>query len=115
MAIHIRRREFIVTLGSAPTWPLAARAQQSGKPQTIGFLGAGTPATASAWVAAFMQRLHELGWIEDRTIRIDLRWAEARNDRSAGIAADFVRLTTAKALDLTVSEAFLLRADEVIE
>jgi putative ABC transport system substrate-binding protein len=59
---------------------------------TIGFLGAGTPTTAGTWVAAFAQRLRELGWIEDRNIKIDLRWAEGRNDRSAEIAADFVRL-----------------------
>src|SRR5262249_56487055 len=37
-------------------------------------------------------RLRELGWIEDRTIKIDVRWAEGRNDRSSEIATDFVRL-----------------------
>jgi putative ABC transport system substrate-binding protein len=88
----IRRREFITVLGGAVAWPLAVHAQEYGKLPIIGFLGAGTPATAGTWVAAFMQRLRELGWIEDRTIRIDLRWAEGRNDRSAQIAADFVRL-----------------------
>jgi putative tryptophan/tyrosine transport system substrate-binding protein len=80
------RREFIGGLGSTAAWPFAVRAQASKLP-TIGFLGAGTPATAGAWVAAFAQRLLELGWIEDRTIRIDLCWAEGRNDRSAEIAA----------------------------
>ena len=78
--------------GTVVAWPIAARAQQAAGLPTIGFLGAGTPATAGAWVAAFTQRLRELGWIEDRTIKIDLRWAEGRNDRSAEIAADFVRL-----------------------
>ncbi len=88
----MRRREFIMQLGGAQrAWPLAARAQQKRLP-TIGFLGSGTPATAGAWVAAFTQRLRELGWIEDRTIKIDLRWAEGRDDRSVEIAADFVRL-----------------------
>jgi putative tryptophan/tyrosine transport system substrate-binding protein len=43
-------------------------------------------------VSAFTSRLRELGWIEGRNIKIDLRWAEGRNDRSAEIAADFVRL-----------------------
>jgi putative tryptophan/tyrosine transport system substrate-binding protein len=43
MAIPIRRRDFIVTLGSAVTWPLAARAQQPRKLPTIGFLGVSTP------------------------------------------------------------------------
>ena len=88
----MRRREFITLLGGAAVWPLVARAQQSPKVPTIGFLGSGTPATAGTWVAAFAQRLRELGWIEDRNIKIDLRWAEGRNDRSAEIAADFVRL-----------------------
>jgi putative tryptophan/tyrosine transport system substrate-binding protein len=89
----IARREFITLLGcAAVAWPLAARAQQPAKVPTIGFLGSGTPITAGAWVVAFAQRLRELGWIEDRTIKIDLRWAEGRNDRSAEIVTDFVRL-----------------------
>src|SRR6516162_10608048 len=77
MASCIQRRKFLATLlGGAAAWPLAARAQQAGKVPTIGFLGSGTPITAGAWVVAFAQRLRELGWIEDRTIKIDLRWAE---------------------------------------
>jgi len=43
-------------------------------------------------VSAFTSRLRELGWIEDRNIKIDVRWAEGRHDRSVEIAADFVRL-----------------------
>jgi putative tryptophan/tyrosine transport system substrate-binding protein len=43
------------------------------------------------WIAAFTQRLRELGWIEGRTIAIDYRWAEGRNERMAEIAAEFVR------------------------
>src|SRR5262245_17078552 len=88
---HMKRRDFITLLGGAAAWPLAAREQQPAKVPTIGFLGSGTPITAGAWVVAFAQRLRELGWIEDRTIKIDLRWAEGRNDRSVEIATDFVR------------------------
>src|SRR6201982_3901990 len=89
----MRRREFITLAGSAAiAWPLAARAQQPTRLPTVGFLGAGSPATADVWVSAFTSRLRELGWIEGRNIKIDLRWAEGRNDRSAEIAADFVRL-----------------------
>src|SRR5262252_8303826 len=91
MIAAMKRREFIALIGGAAAWPLAARAQQTAKVPTIGFLGSGTPMTAGAWVVAFAQRLRELGWIEDRTIKIDLRWAEGRNDRSAEIATDFVR------------------------
>jgi putative tryptophan/tyrosine transport system substrate-binding protein len=93
MAIHIRRREFIATLASAAaTWPLAARAQQPAKLPTIGFLGQSTRSAASEWVAAFVQRLRELGWIENRTVAIDYRWAEGRDERFADIADEFVRL-----------------------
>jgi putative ABC transport system substrate-binding protein len=89
---RLKRREFIAFVGGAAAmWPLAARAQQGRTLPTVGFLGAGTPATAGPWVAVFTQRLRELGWIEDRTINIDLRWAEGRKDRSAEIAAEFVR------------------------
>ena len=46
----------------------------------------------SQWTAAFVQRLRELGWVEDRTIAIQYRWAEGRTERLAEIAAEFVRL-----------------------
>jgi putative ABC transport system substrate-binding protein len=89
----MRRREFITLVGgAAATWPLAVRAQQQAKLPTIGFLGATTPTAASQWVAAFVQRLRELGWIEGRTVAIDYRWAEGRTERVAEIATDFVRL-----------------------
>jgi putative ABC transport system substrate-binding protein len=70
----VNRRAFITLLGAA-AWPLAARAQQ-GRLPTIGYLGSATPATQGQWVAAFVQRLRELGWIEGRTIAIEYRWAE---------------------------------------
>jgi putative ABC transport system substrate-binding protein len=88
----MRRREFITLLGGMAAWPLAARAQPGGKLPTIGFLGASTSSNWSAWTAAFMQRLRELGWIEGRTVAIEVRWAEGRNERYAEIAAEFVRL-----------------------
>jgi putative ABC transport system substrate-binding protein len=89
----VRRREFVTLLGgAAATWPLAARAQQAGRLPTIGFLGAGSQASASQWTAAFMQRLRELGWIEGRTLAIQYRWAEGRSERFPEIAAEFVRL-----------------------
>jgi ABC-type uncharacterized transport system substrate-binding protein len=90
---QLRRRELITLLGGAATaWPLAAGAQQAGKLPTIGFLGQTTRSGGSEWVAAFVQRLHELGWNEGRTIAIEYRWAEGREERFAEIAAEFVRL-----------------------
>jgi putative tryptophan/tyrosine transport system substrate-binding protein len=87
----MRRREFITLLGGgAAAWPLAARAEPSKKP-IVGFLGASTPAAAEQWVAAFTQRLRELGYIDGRTVAIEYRWAEGRNERMAEIAAEFVR------------------------
>jgi putative tryptophan/tyrosine transport system substrate-binding protein len=89
----MRRRQVLTLLGgAAAAWPLAARAQQPGKLRTIGFLGQSTRSAASEWVAAFVQRLHELGWNEGRTVAIEYRWADGREERFAQIAAEFVRL-----------------------
>jgi putative ABC transport system substrate-binding protein len=86
------RREFITLLGcAAAAWPLAARAQQP-KLRTVGYLGANTPASEGQRMAAFVERLRELGWIEGRAAAIEVRWAEARQERFAEIAAEFVRL-----------------------
>src|SRR5262249_54880707 len=92
MASYIGRRKFLTTLGAAAAaWPLGAWAQQAGKLPTIGYLGSATPATQGQWVAAFVQRLRELGWIEGRTIAIEYRWAEGRPERAAEIAAELVQ------------------------
>jgi putative ABC transport system substrate-binding protein len=88
----MRRREFITLLGGAAAWPLAANAQQPAKLPTIGFIVSGTRSSHGQWVAAFAQRLRELGWIEGRTVAIEYRWADGRSGRSAEIAAEFVRL-----------------------
>ena len=89
----MRRRDFIkVIAGSAVAWPLAARAQQPGKLPIIGFLGPNTRSAAGEWVAAFVQRLRELGWIDARNVAIEYRWAEGRDERYAEIAAEFARL-----------------------
>ena len=93
MPVNIGRRELIAALGgSAVAWPLAARAQQRSKLPTIGILGAATASAWSQWIAAFVQRLQELGWIEARTVAIEYRWAEGRSERFAEIAAELVRL-----------------------
>jgi putative tryptophan/tyrosine transport system substrate-binding protein len=89
----MRRREFITLIGgAAAAWPLAARAQQPPKRPTVGYLGPNTRSLDSQRLAAFLERLRDLGWIEGRTIDIDYRWAEGRNERLAEFAAEFVRL-----------------------
>ena len=101
MASYIGRRKFLATLGgAAAAWPFVAQAQQPAKP-TIGFLVAGTPLSHGQWVAAFVQRLRELGWIEGRTIAIEYRWGEGRNERFAEIADEFAR----RKVDVIVTSA----------
>jgi hypothetical protein len=88
----VRRRDFITLLGgAAAAWPHAARAQQPGRLPTIGS-GSGTATGQRTWVAAFVQRLRELGWIEGRTVTIEYRWGEGRAERFTEIAAELVRL-----------------------
>jgi putative tryptophan/tyrosine transport system substrate-binding protein len=107
----MERREFISLLGCATAWPLAAWAQQPGKLPTIGFLGQSTASAESQRVAAFVQRLRELGWTDGRTVAIEYRWGEGRNERFAELAAEFVRLnvdvivTAGSASAITVKQA----------
>src|SRR6266851_703337 len=88
----MKRREFIGIVGGLAAWPIVAHAQQPRKLPTIGFMGAGTPSGWSEWTAAFLRRLRELGWIEERTVAIEYRWAEGSNERYIEIADEFVRL-----------------------
>jgi len=90
MTVTIGRRELLAALGgAAAAWPLAARAQQAGKLPTIGFVGTNASAWG-AWTTAFVARLHDLGWIEGRTLAIEYRWSEGRPERIDEIAAEFV-------------------------
>jgi putative ABC transport system substrate-binding protein len=90
---QMKRRDFITLLGGAAVgWPLSARGQQPTKLPTIGYLGATSPSAESRRIAAFMQRLRELGWIEGRNLTIEHRWGEGREERFAEIAAEFVQL-----------------------
>jgi putative tryptophan/tyrosine transport system substrate-binding protein len=88
----MRRRDFVALLGGAvAACPLAARAQQMKLP-TIGLLGGATASAQAKWTTAFVQRLHELGWVEGQTVAIEYRWVEGRSERSPAIIAEFVRL-----------------------
>ena len=92
MITAMNRRAFITLLGGAAAWPLAVRAQQTTKLPTIGFLGANNAKFERASTDAFVQRLRELGWVENRTVAIEYRWAEGRDERFADIAGEFIRL-----------------------
>jgi putative tryptophan/tyrosine transport system substrate-binding protein len=87
----MRRREFITLLGPAiAVWPLAARAQQSDQLRRIAVFGDAASAWG-VWIAAFTERLRELGWIEGRTVVIETRFSEGRPERVAEAAAEFVQ------------------------
>jgi putative ABC transport system substrate-binding protein len=90
MAIHIRRREFIFTLGGAAAWPLAARAQHAAMP-VVGFLRSATLADAAHLVTAFRQGLKESGFVEGQNVAVEYRSAEGRPDRLPALVADLVR------------------------
>jgi hypothetical protein len=79
-------------LGGAAAWPLAARAQQTGKMSRIGYLGSSSPSLEPHYVEAFRQKLRDLGHVEGENIAIEYRWAEGQDDRLPNLATELVRL-----------------------
>ena len=74
---HTNRRAFIMLLGGAAAWPLAARAQQTDRVRRLGVVTdtAESNPEGQARIAALRQRLHELGWTEGRNLQVDYRWS----------------------------------------
>jgi hypothetical protein len=106
MAIHIRRREFIATLGgTAAAWPFGVRAQQPYQPKRIGVLMnlAADDAESQDRLAAFLQGLHQLGWIEGRNVRIYVRWGAGDVDSFRRYAAELVALAPASTVPMPVN------------
>jgi len=91
----VKRRAFITLIGSAATWPLAARAQQGERVRRIGVLVASPAddAESQARVAAFKEGLAQLGWTEGRNVRIDTRWATTNADDLRKHAAELAAST----------------------
>ena len=84
----MKRREFITLIGGASVaWPLAAGAQQT---PVVGMLSSGTAEGFAPRVRAFRQGLHEAGYVEDRNVKIEFRWADGRYERLPALAADLV-------------------------
>ena len=126
MAIHIRRRELMFTLGGAvAAWPLAARAQQPTMP-VIGLLDPRSPDAMADRLRAFRLGLKDVGYVEGDNVTIIYRFAEDQNDRLPELAAELVRrqvtviaasATTAapaaKAATTTIPIAFIAAQDPV--
>ena len=94
MTVTIGRRELLAALGGAAAWPLAARAQQPEQMRRVGVLMslAADDAEGKARLAAFLDGLQQLGWIDGRNVRIDARWGAGDADRTRRYAAELVAL-----------------------
>jgi putative tryptophan/tyrosine transport system substrate-binding protein len=122
----MRRREFITLLGGAVTWPLAARAQQPAMP-VIGFLHLTSLATNRENLADFRRGLEDTGYIENKNVTIEYRWAQGRNDQLPILVAELVRqqvsvivvlestnsALAAKAATQTIPIVFMQSADPI--
>jgi len=90
----MKRREFITLLGGAAAWPLVAHAQQLDQPKRIGMLVNldADDAESHARLEAFLQELHQFGWIEGRNVRIHARWGAGDVDNFRRYAKELVAL-----------------------
>jgi len=123
---QFRRRTFITLLGGAAAWPIAARAQQTGKP-VIGLLNGQSSADVARYVAAFRESLKKAGFVEGQNVAIEHRYADGRRERVAVLAAELVRLgvnvvvtgggtpvtVAAKAATTTIPIVFTMGGDPV--
>jgi ABC-type uncharacterized transport system substrate-binding protein len=99
----MRRREFILLTGCAALVSMpGAYGQQGAKPPIVGFLVAGTQASHGAWVAAFVERLSKLGWIDGRNVKIEYRWAGGDVRQITEFAGELVQ----RKVDVIVTSAY---------
>jgi putative ABC transport system substrate-binding protein len=108
---HLKRRDVITLLGSAAAWPFTARAQQPGV-RRIGVLMnlSEKEDAAQGLVAAFRQRLHELGWVEGRNAQIETRWAAGESELFGRHAAELIALGPDVILAATTAAVRALKA-----
>jgi putative tryptophan/tyrosine transport system substrate-binding protein len=103
----MKRREFMLLIGGvAVASTSAAYGQQSANLPVVGFIVAGTQASHGAWVAAFAQRLSELGWTDGRNVKIEYRWAAGDVAQTTQFAAEFAQ----RRVDVIVTSAYGLVA-----
>jgi putative ABC transport system substrate-binding protein len=90
----MNRREFTTLLGAAVAWPLPAVAQQGGRMKRVGVLypGAESGPVAEERLNAFRQALGNLGWVEGRNVRFDMRFAASNADEFQPLARELIAL-----------------------
>ena len=89
----MKRRTFLTLIGAVAAFPSSRRVlADAQKLPVIGFLGPSAASAAKSYVPALAERLHQLGWIEDQTVKIEWRWADGRPERFAEIASDLAEL-----------------------
>jgi putative ABC transport system substrate-binding protein len=120
----MRRREFIVFIGGAAAWPLAARAQQAAMP-VIGFVRSESLADATNLVTAFRQGLKEAGFVEGQNVTVEYRSGEGQRERLQSVVAELIRrpvsviagnsvaMLAAKAATATIPVVFASGGDPV--
>jgi putative ABC transport system substrate-binding protein len=123
----MNRREFIAFLGSGvAAWPFATSAQQLALPK-IGYLGIGTAHSNPELIGGFLQGLQNTGYIPDRNVAIEYRWAEGEYGRLPRLAAELVQdrvdvivtfaafptALAAKAATTTIPIVFMIGGDPV--
>ena len=107
----MKRRAFISLVGGAVAWPLAARAEQVERARRIGVLMnlSESEGAAQGSVAAFRQRLHELGWAEGRNAQTEIRWAAGDAELFRKFAAELARFAPDVVLAATTAAVRALK------
>jgi putative tryptophan/tyrosine transport system substrate-binding protein len=112
----MKRREFITLVGGAAAWPLTARAQQPERMRRIGVLAAWAADDQDNKVrlAAFQQRLQQLGWTDGRDVRFDYRFAAGNLENYRKYAAELVALAPDVILAPGTSLSYMLQATRTL-
>jgi len=106
----MRRREFLTLVGGAAGWPLVAHAQQAARMRRVGVLmhSDESDPQAKAEFPEFVQALRALGWVDGQTMRMDVRWSEANEDRARTFSTELIGLAPDAILSSTTGNLIAL-------